>query len=207
MARENQAPENQAPENQARDLLDTYVQAQERLLQSWTTLLERFQARTSDEEAWERFEQVTERPLHVWQEQTQRLIDTQLRVMLNAQSVLARYWLDSFNPSQYLPTLVDNWARQTQRMAERNAEASKQTVERLLEAGRRFDPLKVTDVWNDTFQRSVETFEEVSREVTDRQQALAERTQERTEEAARKIAGATKRTAERAASAGERAAS
>jgi hypothetical protein len=190
--------ESQAPETQARDLLDTYAQSQERLLGSWTTAVERFQVRTADEELWGRLEQLTERPLQVFQEQTRSLVDAQLRLMLNAQSVLARYWLANFNPAQYLPTLLDNWAWQTQRLAERNAEATRQAVERFLVAGKRFDPLKVTEAWSGTFKRSVEAFEEVSREIADRQQALVEQTEKETAEAAKKVAAGAKKAAERA---------
>jgi len=156
----------QRTERQTEGMINAYAQTQQRVLDSWVGVMQSFQAYSPDDD---KFRELTERPLQVWEQQTKRLLDTQLKGILNAQAQWTQYWLRGLNPWNRLPTFIDVWARQSQQMVEQHAQTSQQIVDRCIEAGRRIDVNRVADSWDSILRRSVEGWEESCNKVMEAQ--------------------------------------
>ena len=162
----------QRTERQTEGMINAYAQTQQRVLDSWVGVMQSFQAYSPDDD---KFRELTERPLQVWEQQTKRLLDTQLKGILNVQSTWTRYWLGELNPWNRLPTFIDVWARQNQRMAEQQAQTSRQIIDEVIEAGRRVDVNRITDTWDGVLRRSVEAWEESCNKVMEAQLATLQK--------------------------------
>jgi len=165
----------QRTERQTEGMINAYAQTQQRVLDNWVGVMQSFQAYSPDDD---KFRELTERPLQVWEQQTKRLLDTQLKGILNAQAQWTQYWLRGLNPWNRLPTFIDVWARQSQQMAEKSAQTSQQIVDGCIEAVRRIDVNRVADSWDSVLRRSVEGWEEACNKVMEAQLATLQKLEE-----------------------------
>ena len=105
---------------QVNDMVDTYARAQQHVWNDWFDAMQSLQARSISMDVWQQ-------PIEVWTEWSKRMLETQTKELSDIQTA---------------------WIRQSQQIAESNAETGRQMMERWIEAAGRFEGIELFQVWN-----------------------------------------------------------
>lgn len=135
------------------ELVDAYVRSQQQLWEDWLSVVQGSQGRPTSAAVWGR-------PLEAWAEQARSLVESQMKGVMDLQSVWLRRGVQEVNPWSGLPALMTEWAEQNQKLAEQTAGAGRQMLDGWIEAGRRFDVVRVAQAWNGTLQQAIEAWQE-----------------------------------------------
>ena len=130
---------------QMNDMMDTCLRSQQRLWDDWQGVMKSFQSGSTHAIS----------PLEIWSAQTRNLVESQVRELVNAQSSWLRSGIYDTGPWTNLPSLVDTWTQQAQKMAEDSAMVNRQLIETCVEVGKCFDALKAAQIWNSTLQQAL----------------------------------------------------
>lgn len=163
---------------QRQETIDTYFAIRQRMLDNYLSLSQCFQPWTADEKFAAQWQELAERSFQIWEAQAKGVREAQLKGLLTAQSLWSRYWLNSFNPLNHYAMLTKHWAQHNQRLFEDGSKSYAQAMQGSLEAGEQFDMREMTDTWNATLKRAMDSLEELCRKVSETQQVTLQRVEE-----------------------------
>lgn len=160
-------------EQQTRETANAYFDVQQRLLDRYQGVSQCFQPWTADGELRNRWEQLNERRLQIWENQARRMIDAQMNAFLTVQTAWTRSWVNAVNPMNYLPQVTDQSMQLLQRMAEDGTRAFGRAVDSALGTSQRWSDMHpVTDTLTDALQRTMDSLEESCRKTQELQQSI-----------------------------------